>query len=152
MTYVWLALGWFFAILFGLLTISMLMLHNWAHALVLFLVVFLCLPPVNSFIQNRFDFSIHPVIRGVLIVGLLFVFVRLLLSAEVTSFYKSPEVKARFMEIYDEKMTDWPVSYEDVFVDTQHGQVHVIVSGPEDNHTVGNYWGIIRLQSWLQIR
>ncbi len=132
MVYVWPVLGWIFAILFGLLTVSMLMLNNWAHALALFLVVLLCLPPVSSFIQNRFDFSIHPVLRGVLIVGLLFVFVRLLLGAEVTSVYKSPEIKARFMEIYDEKMADWPVPYEDVFVDTQYGTVHVIVSGPED--------------------
>jgi len=131
-TYIWLILGWIFAILFGLLTISMLLLNNWTHALVLFLVVLLCLPPVSSFIQNQFGWSIHPLLRGVLIVGLLFVFVRLLLGTEVTSVYKSPEIKARFMEIYDEKMTDWPVSYEDVFVDTQYGVVHVIVSGPED--------------------
>ena len=52
MTYVWLTLGWIFAILFGLLTISMLVLNNWAHALVLFLVVLFCLPPVSSFIRN----------------------------------------------------------------------------------------------------
>ena len=36
------------------------------------------------------------------------------------------------MEVYNEKMADWPVPYEDVFVDTQYGKVHVIVSGPED--------------------
>ena len=48
----WQALGWIFAVLFGLLTISMLLLNNWLHALVLFLVVFLCLPPVSSFIRN----------------------------------------------------------------------------------------------------
>jgi pimeloyl-ACP methyl ester carboxylesterase len=132
MTYVWLTLGWVFTILFGLLTISMLLLNNWLHALVLFLVVLLCLPPVNSLIDNQFGWSIHPLLRGVLIVGLLFVFVRLLFGAEVTSIYKSPEIKARFMEIYDEKMKDWPVPYEDVFVETQYGQVHLIVSGPED--------------------
>jgi pimeloyl-ACP methyl ester carboxylesterase len=131
-TYLWLTLGWVFAILFGLLTISMLLLNNWAHALVLFLVVLLCLPPISSLIHNQFGWSIHPLLRGVLIVGLLFVFVRLLVGAEVTSIYKSPEIKARFMEIYDEKMRDWPVPYEDVFVDTQYGKVHVIVSGPED--------------------
>ncbi len=63
---------------------------------------------------------------------MLFVFVRLLLGAELTSVYKSPEVKTQYMEIYDVKMTDWPVPYEDVFVDTQYGKVHAIVSGPED--------------------
>jgi hypothetical protein len=45
MTYAWLTLSWIFAILFGLLTVSMLLLNNWPHALALFLVVLLCLPP-----------------------------------------------------------------------------------------------------------
>jgi pimeloyl-ACP methyl ester carboxylesterase len=132
MKYVWLTLGWVFAILFGLLTISMLLLNNWLHALVLFLAVLLCLPLVSLFIKNHFGWSMHPLLRGVLIVVLLFVFVRLLLGAGVTSVYKSPEIKARFIEIYDEKMIDWPVPYEDVFVDTQYGKVHVIVSGPKE--------------------
>ena len=56
MTYVWLVLGWIFAILFGLLTISMLLLNNWLHALVLFLVVLLCLPPVSSFVKGSYGF------------------------------------------------------------------------------------------------
>ncbi len=132
MTYVWLVLGWIFAALFGLLTVSMLLLHNWLHALVLFLVVLLCLPPVTAVFHSRFDWSIHPVVRTVLIVGLLFLFVRLLVGTEATSIYKSPEIKARFREIYDEKMAEWPVPYEDLLVDTQYGQVHVIVSGPEE--------------------
>lgn len=29
-------------------------------------------------------------------------------------------------------MVDWPVPYEDIFVDTSYGNVHVIASGPED--------------------
>jgi pimeloyl-ACP methyl ester carboxylesterase len=125
-------LGWVLAVLFGLIAVSMLLLGNWLNAFVLFLVVLLCLPPVSSFIKNRFDWSIHPVLRFVLIVGLLFAFVRLLTSGEITSIYASPEIKAHFMEIYAEKMAEWPVPYEDVFVDTQYGKIHVIVSGPED--------------------
>ena len=117
----------------GLLATSMLLTRNWLLALVLGVVVLLVLPPVSSFIKSRFGWSLHPLLRIGVIAVLLFVFVRLLLlGAEVTSVYRSPEVKARFMEIYDEKMAGWPVPYEDVFVDTQYGTVHVIVSGPED--------------------
>ena len=132
MTYVWLALGWIFAILFGLLTVSMLMLQNWLQALLLLLVVLLCLPPVTSLIQNQFGLAIHPLLRGALIVGLLAAFIWLLLAGPAGSIYKSPEIKARLMEIYDEKMAAWPVPYEDIFVDTRYGKVHVIASGPED--------------------
>jgi len=132
MTFVWITLGWLFAIIVSLLTASMLLMHNWLHALMLFLVVLLLLPPFSTFIKTRFGWTLHPVLRFACIAILLFVFTRLLLGAEVTSVYKSPEIEARFMEIYDEKMQDWPVPYEDIFVDTQYGKVHVIASGPED--------------------
>ena len=124
--------GWIFAVIFGILAIVMLMLKNWPHALVLLLLVLLCLPPINVLIKNRLDWSFYPVLRLVLIGGLLFVFGKLFLGGEVTSVYKSPEAEARFMEIYDEKMSEWPVLYEDLYVDTQYGVVHVIASGPEE--------------------
>jgi pimeloyl-ACP methyl ester carboxylesterase len=66
-----------------------------------------------------------------LAVVLLAVFVLLGSLRKATSIYKSPQVKARFREMYDAKMAEWPVPYESVYVDTSYGQVHVIVSGPE---------------------
>lgn len=132
MTIIGSILGWSFAILFGLFMVSMLMLKNWLPALILFFVVLLCLPPISIFVENQFGWTLHPVLRLALIGVSLFVFVRLLFGAEITSIYKSPQIKARFMEIYNQKMTEWPVTYEDEFVDTQYGVVHVIVSGPED--------------------
>lgn len=132
MTYVWLIIAWFFSVFFGLLTVSMLLMNNWLHAVVLFLVVLLVLPPVSSLLRARFGWPIHLVLRLVFIAGLLFVFARLLLGGERTSIYNSPEVEARLMEIYDEKMAEWPVPFGDVFLDTQYGKVHVIVSGPEE--------------------
>lgn len=80
--------------------------------------------------QVRPDHS--PASARVLIFVLLFVFIRLLTGEKATSIYASPEVKAQFLEIYDDKMAEWPVPYEDVFLDTEYGVVHVIVSGPED--------------------
>jgi pimeloyl-ACP methyl ester carboxylesterase len=110
----------------------MLLLKNWLHALVLFLLVLLLLPPVNAVIQSSLDWPIYPVLRFGLIAVLLFAFIRLLFGTKITSIYKSPQVKAQFMQIYDEKMKGWPLPFEDVYVDTQYGKVHVVVSGPED--------------------
>jgi pimeloyl-ACP methyl ester carboxylesterase len=131
MAVLWLILGWIFAILFGLLTISMVMLGNWQNALLLFLVFLLCLPPATTLIKNQFGWSLHPFLRVVLIVGLLFAFIKIATGKKLTSIYASPEVKAQFMEIYDQKMAEWPVPYEDVYLDTEYGVIHVIVSGPE---------------------
>ncbi len=48
------------------------------------------------------------------------------------SIYKSPEIEAKLMGIYDARLGQWPVPYESVFLDTTYGKVHTIVSGPED--------------------
>lgn len=131
MTVIWLLLGWLFAVLFGVLVISMVLSKNWPHALILLLLVLLTFPPASSFLQDQFRWSIHPVLRAVIIAGLLGVFVWLMIGTKATSIYQSPQVKAQFLKIYDEKMADWPIPYEDLFLDTEYGQVHVIASGPE---------------------
>lgn len=132
MKYVGLALGWIAALLFALVAISMLMMGNWLHALVLLLLVLLCLPPATAFLYNRFALSLRPLVRTLLIGVLVAAFVWLLIGRGATSIYASPEVQARMIDIYDAKMTEWPVPYEDVMLETQYGLVHVIVSGPED--------------------
>lgn len=132
MSYVWLVLGWLFAILFGSLLVLTMLLNNWFQALVLLLMVLLCLPPVSAFVSGQFNLRLPLLLRGGLILVLLFLFIRLLLGPQPNSIYKSPEVRARLLEIYDEKMADWPVPYEDRFLDTEYGQIHVIVSGPPE--------------------
>ena len=132
MTYVWLTFGWLFSVLIAVLTFSMLLMNNWLPAAVLLVVVLLVLPPISSLIKARFGWPISLLLRFALIAVLLFVFAKLLTGGERASIYNSPEVEARFMELYDEKMEGWPVPYDDVFIDTRYGRVHVIVSGPED--------------------
>lgn len=48
------------------------------------------------------------------------------------SVYRSDEIRARFHDIYDQKMRDWPIPFEDRFLQTDYGTVHVIVSGRHD--------------------
>jgi pimeloyl-ACP methyl ester carboxylesterase len=35
------------------------------------------------------------------------------------------------MEIYEQKLSKWPIPYESVYVETQYGSTHLIVSGPK---------------------
>ena len=133
MKYVVLVLSWFFGIVFGLLSVSMLLTRNWLQGITLLIVVLLLLPPVRGLTYRLTGSSIPRWGRIISIVVLLVVFVWLGSFNKYTSaIYKSPDVKARFLEMYDAKMEAWPVPYEDVFVDTDYGRVHVIASGPKD--------------------
>jgi len=133
MNYVILILSWVFSIIFGLLTVSMLLMRNWLQATSLLIMVLLLLPPVGTLIHRLTGISIPWWGRVITLAILLIVFVWLgSLNKFTSAIYNSPEVKARFLEMYDAKMEAWPVPYEDVFVDTDYGQVHVIVSGPAE--------------------
>jgi pimeloyl-ACP methyl ester carboxylesterase len=105
---------------------------NWPRAIVLLGVVLILVPVVRTLIHRLTGWSIPWWGWAVSIVVLLAAFYLLGSINKPTSIYKSPEVEAWFMEMYDEKMEAWPVPYEDVFVDTKYGKVHIIVSGPED--------------------
>lgn len=48
------------------------------------------------------------------------------------SIYKSPEIEAKLMDIYDARLGEWPVPYESIFLDTTYGKVHTIVGGSEN--------------------
>ncbi len=132
MKYLSLILGWLLAILFCFLMLSMLLMSKWLAAFVLLLLILVCLPPFNIWLKKKYSFSPHWSLRPAAGVILFFIFTRLLLSGEATSIYDSPETRARFIEIYDDKMAGWPVPFDDIFINSKYGPVHLIASGPQD--------------------
>ena len=52
MHFVWLVLAWLLAVLFGLLTISMLLMGNTTQAIPLLAIVLLLLPPIRSLVEQ----------------------------------------------------------------------------------------------------
>jgi pimeloyl-ACP methyl ester carboxylesterase len=52
------------------------------------------------------------------------------------SIYRSVEARDRLMAIYDERLADWPVPFEELDVETSYGTAHAIASGPEDGEPV----------------
>jgi len=52
------------------------------------------------------------------------------------SIFRTSEARDRLMEIYDERMADWPIPFEELDVATSYGTVHVIASGPADAEPV----------------
>lgn len=87
--------------------------------------------------QKRWVFIPLTVIGAIVVVIILFVLAVLIIIpmftvGDMKTIYKSPEAEAKLMEIYDSKLEQWPVPYESVYVDTEYGKVHTIISGPED--------------------
>jgi len=52
------------------------------------------------------------------------------------SIYRSEEARDRLMEIYDERMDDWSVPFEELDIETSYGTIHVVASAPEDGEPV----------------
>jgi pimeloyl-ACP methyl ester carboxylesterase len=115
--------------LLALLTLSMVLLGNWLPAAALLAALALVVPPVVALIRRRLGGRPRLLLRAGLVLALLGVFVCSLAATKVTSIYKSPEIRARFLALYDQKMQEWPVPYEDIYLDTRYGKVHVVASG-----------------------
>ena len=45
------------------------------------------------------------------------------------SIYRSVAIQEQMMQIYEQKLSRWPVPYESVYVNTLYGKTHMIVSG-----------------------
>jgi pimeloyl-ACP methyl ester carboxylesterase len=71
-------------------------------------------------------------LRGAVGVGLVLGTSFTILAHRPPSIYRSDEVRSQFHALYDEKMQAWPLPFEDRFLDTEYGTVHVVVSGLED--------------------
>jgi pimeloyl-ACP methyl ester carboxylesterase len=106
-------------------------MENRLRAIPLLGVTLLLLPPVRALIEKQIGVTLSLPVSGVSIALLLGAHILLGTISKPTSIYKSSQVKARFMEIYDAKMQEWPVPYESLFVETSYGRAHVIVSGPD---------------------
>lgn len=127
-------LGWLFGGLFLAVVGLSALAGRFLPALILLVVVLLLLPPVREYAKNLTGITLPWWGRGILIIVLVaaYLYVLMVVASGQEGVYSSPEVQARHMAIYDSKMERWPTPYEDVYVDTSYGTMHVIVSGPED--------------------
>ena len=126
---VFIVLGWFFTIILSVLLASMVMLNKWISVLVLLLLILIIMPVTSNQIKQKLRFGAYPWVRAAVIILLLFAFLRSLIGGDTEGIYADKDTKYRFASMYSAKMEEWPVEYEDVFLDTEYGRVHVIKSG-----------------------
>lgn len=127
-----LVLGGFCAVLFAMLAVSGFLNGRWVVGALLLVAALLC-TPLGARPFRGVGQPLAMVLR-------LFATVFLALTAATplifpdprTSIYDSPEVRARFQDIYDRKLDQWPVEPDTRFLETERGRVHVLSAGPED--------------------
>jgi pimeloyl-ACP methyl ester carboxylesterase len=150
MKYVYTTLNWLLIIVFGLAMISMFLTGNPIQAILLLCIVLILLPPVRELLLNKTGKMFSLPVRAISIVVLLALVILVTAIDKPQSIYKSSEVEAKFMEIYDTRMEQWPVSYETIFLDTSYGKVHVITSGSRNAPPVLLlHAGMLSSWSWL---
>jgi pimeloyl-ACP methyl ester carboxylesterase len=48
-----------------------------------------------------------------------------------TTIYRTAKLEDEVHKLYDLKLADWPVKFQNLFIDTKYGKVHVIACGPD---------------------
>ena len=127
-------INWIFGILFFLLFILSIASGNYIPSIFILLIIILLVPPIRKWLGDMIHFPIPIWLRSILIplFLILFVFLIFLNMGNKNSIYKNPDIEKKLMNIYDEKMTQWPVSYINRYIKTRYGRVHIIICGPDD--------------------
>ena len=92
----------------------------------------LLVPPVRQFIGDSIGYPLPLWLRSLAISVFIVLYILLIFKGmgNKHSIYKNSEIEQGLMAIYDRRMTEWPVPYEERFLDTVHGRVYVVLSGP----------------------
>lgn len=119
------------AALFALLLVSAILIGNWAAMLLGGIGLAIALPtPGRALVVAAGGWG--TALRAILGAGLLLATAFALLAFRPASIYRGEDIRAEFYALYDEKMGAWPIPFEDRFLETEYGVVHVIVSGAKD--------------------
>ena len=128
----WLILSWVLSIAITFIAFLILGMGGRIQFFLILGVVLLLFPPLKVALSRITGISLVWWVRCLMILVLMTGVVFSFMLNPATSIYKSPEYKAKLMAIYDAKLSQWPVPYESVFVNTSYGKIHVIDSGPEN--------------------
>ncbi len=127
-----LVISWALVVMFTILGVLTISLGRWVPAVPLFLAAAVVFPPLGKVFDHRLSTSIALVIRFVLLVSCVFGFLFLsFVSAVGEPLYASDDLREQLLSVYDRQLQNWPVVFEERWIETEYGAVYVITSGPE---------------------
>jgi pimeloyl-ACP methyl ester carboxylesterase len=129
-------LGWAFGVIFLIAALLMLGMGGRVQFFLVLFIALIFLPPIRALVRKTVHAPIPWWAFGIVIILLAAGVMLSFTLNPAKSIYKSPKYAEALMKIYDARLAEWPVPYESVFVDTKYGQIHVIVSGPDDGYPV----------------
>ena len=122
-------LGWILTLIFSLLLVSMVLLNKWISVVILVLLILIVMPVTSNLLKQKMKFRLFPLVKTVVVILLIVSFSQTLIDRSAETIYADEQTAEKFRTMYSDKMKEWPVEYEDVYLDTEYGIVHVIKSG-----------------------
>ena len=127
---------WILSLLFALIAVLLLGMGGYFQAFLIICIALILLPPFRLFLKNRTGKNIPWWVHTGICLLLWGAMISSLVLNPAKSIYKSDYYKTGILNIYDEKLSKWPVPYKSEYVKTQYGDIHVIISGPENGFPV----------------
>lgn len=124
-------LKWLLILLILLFAIATFMGSSYMQTAILLLAVILLIwwpVSVKKSLGKRSNITRIAVIIMLLICG-----VTLFPPKSKTSIYKTPDIRERIFDIYNEKVSAWPAGTEDIYISTDYGKIHVLACGETEN-------------------
>ena len=132
MNIVLLIVNWLLSIIVALIALGMGMLAGPLRGLLLFAIALVINPASRTLAQRLSGISLSLPLRLVVVAVLIGGFILLNKLDTHNSVYKAQKYEDAHLKIYDEKLAQWPLPYEERYVDTEYGKIHVVISGPQD--------------------
>lgn len=115
-----------------LFSIATLMGHSYLQTFLLWLLIAVLLVWPPSF-KKLWGKHVSVALRISSIILLFIVGFMAFAPGPKTSIYISEELKQELMDIYDQRVSQWPEGTESIFIQTQYGKVHVLSCGDIEN-------------------
>jgi pimeloyl-ACP methyl ester carboxylesterase len=135
MAIVGLIAGWVLSIVAFMISLMILGMGGRIQFVILLSIALVFFPPLSGIFKSH-GIQIAWWMRVIAVAVLYAAFMLSMVLNPAKSIYKSPAYREKLIEIYDEKLAQWPTPYESRYIETEYGKVHVIVSGPEDGYPV----------------
>lgn len=123
---------WIIIILIILFSLATFMGKNYGQTILLLLIA-LTLAFWPKFLRDKLGKKYSLISRIAFILILFVLNFTLFKSGPKTSIYINDTYKKELMRIYDEKVSFWPESTDDLFIETEYGKVHLLACGSKDN-------------------